>query len=100
MDGLHYHYHYMCMYVGGRPQGHHHVNGDALAGHGLCHLPIRPNPMLTWYIHRANYPEDNLVRFAVGGISRSILISFELGGSRLFSPSSRLEVDEAFGPSP
>ena len=48
--------------VGGRPQGHHHVNGDALAGHGLCHLPIRPNPMLTWYIHRANYPEDNLVR--------------------------------------
>ena len=32
--------------VGGRPQGHHHVNGDALAGHGLCHLLIRPNLLL------------------------------------------------------
>ena len=28
---------------GGRPQGLQHVNGEALAGSGLCHLPIRPN---------------------------------------------------------
>ena len=38
---------FCCMssvYVeGGRPQGLQHVNGEALAGSGLCHLPIRPN---------------------------------------------------------
>ena len=46
---------YVCTYVcdralydnieGGRPQGHHHFNGDALVGYGPRLLLIRPNPI-------------------------------------------------------
>ena len=70
------------MGVGGRPQGHHHMNGDALAGYGLCHLPIRPN-------HPAG-----------GGYQSIHPISIGFEGDETFSPSGVIEVDEAFGPSP